>query len=82
MNANQAAAEDDNNAQQQQRMQHVDQSASADPPKYPGQNLSPQLQAEGESFVEEIMQYLLADVTSPDQLDHLINRPTRRQQGK
>ena len=47
-------------------MQHVDQSASAEPPKYPGQNLSPQLQAEGESFVEEIMQYLLADVTSPD----------------
>ena len=45
----------------------------------PGQNLPPQLQAEGEAFTQELLEYLLQDVSSAEALDHLINRTTRRQ---
>ena len=47
----------------------------------PGSNLSPQMQAEGEALMNELLQYLLQDL-SKEGLDHLINRQTRRQQGK
>ena len=51
------------------------------PPAQPGANLPPQLQAEGEAFTNELLEYLLQDL-SAEGLDHLINRQTRRQQGK
>ena len=43
----------------------------------PGQNLPPQLQAEGEAYVNELLEYLLQDISS-EGLDHLINRSARR----
>lgn len=45
----------------------------------PGSNLSPQLQAEGEAYTNELLEYLLQDL-SAEGLDHLINRQSRRQQ--
>ena len=46
-------------------------------PAQPGANLPPQLQAEGEAFTNELLEYLLQDL-SAEGLDHLINRQTRR----
>lgn len=43
----------------------------------PGMNLPPQLQAEGEAYVNELLEYLLQDISS-EGLDHLINRSARR----
>ena len=47
------------------------------PQAQPGANLPPQLQAEGEAFTNELLEYLLQDL-SAEGLDHLINRQTRR----
>ena len=47
----------------------------------PGSDLSPQMQAAGEAFTNELLEYLLQDLSN-EGLDHLLNRQTRRQQGK
>lgn len=47
----------------------------------PGSNLPPQLQGEGEAITNQLLEYILQDL-SGEGLDHLINRPAKRQQGK
>ena len=47
----------------------------------PGANLPPQLQAEGEAIVNELMEFLKQDL-HPERMEQMINRVARRQQGK
>ena len=54
---------------------------SNDKPAEPGANFPPSLTAEGEALTNELLQYILHDLSN-EGLDHLINRQTRRQQGK
>lgn len=53
--------------------------SSVDKPQtvVPGANLSPSMQAEGEALTNELLEYLLQDLSN-EGLDHLLNRQTRR----